>query len=83
MAVINNELEILSKLSENGIKSYKTNDFKKWLSELEEVNKNDRNYVLLSELKTHVNNLPEELGKEKAPESYQYIYNLIKKISQQ
>lgn len=79
-AIISGELEILSKFSDKAIKSIPTEQFKKWMTSLEEVSKESKNYATLTELKNHVNSLPGELIKEKASESYKYIYGILKKL---
>lgn len=81
-AVIDAELTILSKLSDNNIKSIPTEELKKWCStEVKEVDKNSKNINVLNELKEHVNGLPKEISKDKVPECYVYIYNVLKKIN--
>jgi hypothetical protein len=80
-AIISAELEILSKLNDKTIKSIQTEDLKKWMSSLAEVDKNSKNISLLNELKTHITNLPKELEKSKVSECYTFIYNTIKKVN--
>lgn len=79
--IINANLQILNKLSEKDVKTVKTDDLKKWLSKLETVDKNSKNYSTLTELIDFTNKLQNELSKEKVADCYVILYNALKKIS--
>ncbi|ERI90106.1 Occlusion-derived virus envelope protein E25 [Clostridiales bacterium oral taxon 876 str. F0540] len=81
-AVIDAELTILTKLSDNNVKSIPTEELKKWCStEVKEADQNSKNINILKELKQHVNSLPKEITRDKVSECYVYIYNILKKIN--
>jgi hypothetical protein len=79
-AAISAELEVLSKLSDKEIKSIKSSDLKEWLSSLQEIDKSSKNIGLLEEVKAHINALPSEIEKDKAPEYYSFLYSFMKKL---
>lgn len=79
--LIDGELAILSSLSDKSVKSFITDEFKKWCSQLKEVDKNSKNIAVLNELKAQANSLPSELGKDKTEECYVFIYNTLKKLT--
>lgn len=81
-AIISSELDILSKLNDKGIKPIPTDEFKKWLTSLEAVDKESKNFSLLTELTSHINGLPKELSNDNSVNDYKYIYNLLKKLVQ-
>lgn len=80
-AAIGAELEVLSKLSDKEIKSIKSSSLKEWLSSLQEIDKSSKNIELLQEVKAHINALPSEIEKDKAPEYYSFLYSFMKKLS--
>jgi hypothetical protein len=79
--LIDGELGILSILSDKSVKSYITDEFKRWCSQLKEVDKKSKNIDVLNELKAQANSLPNELGKDKSEECYIFIYNTLKKLT--
>ena len=81
-AIISNELSILTKMSDNEVKYIDIKDFKNWCSsEIKAADKNSKNIAVMNELKSHVDSLPNELKKDKVPETYVFLYNQLKKIS--
>lgn len=80
IAVIDANLQIINKLSDKNIKSIKTDDVKKWTGSLQDVEKNSKNYSLLTELKKYISNLPAEITRDNAADNYKFLYNLINEI---
>ncbi|ADK13788.1 MULTISPECIES: hypothetical protein [Clostridium] len=79
--IINANLEILNKLSEQDVKSIQTDELKKWCSSLKsEKTENGNNKLVLKDLTEYVNKLPKEITKDKAEENYMYIFNILKKV---
>jgi hypothetical protein len=78
--MINADIEILNKLSEKDTKSVQTVEFKKWLNSLEGAEEKSSKYNAMTEIKTYLNAMPEELKKEKTENEYIYIYKFIKKL---
>lgn len=81
IAIINAELDILTKLKDYNAKYYKTEDIKKWCDALEKVDDSSKNIAVLNEAKAHIKNMPSKLPKDKVPEYYTFIYNLLKKFT--
>lgn len=78
--IINAKIEVLTKLKEKDVKSIKIEDLKKWTSSLKDVDKNSKNYSLLNGLKKYINELPNELTKEKVEDIYINLYNILYKL---
>jgi hypothetical protein len=79
--IINANLEILNKLSEQDVKSIQTDGLKKWCSSLKsEKTENGNNKLVLKDLMEYVSKLPKEITKDKAEENYIYIFNILKKV---
>lgn len=80
--IINANLEILTKLSAQDVKSIQTEELKKWCSSLEnKEEENNKNKLILKELKEYINKLPKEMAKENSEENYIYLFNILKKMS--
>ncbi len=80
--IINANLEILNKLSEQDVKSIQTDELKKWCSSLKsEKMENSNNKLVLKELKEYVSKLPKEIEKDKAEENYVYMFKVLKKVN--
>lgn len=79
--IINANLLILTKLTEKNVPAVQTKDLKEWCASLKDVEKGSKNYAILTELKGYVKNMPETIAKEKAPDNYVYIYNILKKFN--
>jgi hypothetical protein len=78
--IINANIQILTKLSEQNVKSIQTDSLKSWCASLKAVDKGSRNIMILDDLKLYINSFPKELTKEKAVENYVYLYNTLKKM---
>jgi hypothetical protein len=78
--MISADIEILNKLSEKDTKSILTVALKKWLNSLESSVEKGESYSTMTELKSYLTALPEELKKEKTEQEYIYIYKFIKKL---
>jgi hypothetical protein len=80
IAVFDAELQIINKLQDKSIKSIKTDDLKKWTSSLQNVDKDSRNYKVLSEFKNYITSLPAELTRDTSEDNYRHLYTFIKAI---
>ncbi|GAA0124303.1 MULTISPECIES: SPOR domain-containing protein [Clostridium] len=80
--IIEAELDIINNAMDPKIKSVKTTELKKWVSELDPINENHDAYKEVNELKEHINKLPEEVDKSKASEMNSFIYNQISKFKE-
>ena len=78
--IINAKIEVLTKLKEKDVKSIKIEDLKKWTSSLKDVDKNSKNYSVLDALKKYINELPNELTKDKVESIYIYLYDILYKL---
>ncbi len=78
--LINANLQILNKLSDDSIKAIGTDDLKKWTSNLEQVDKKSKNYKIQQELKNHNAKYPQKLSKTNVEENYIFLYNTLKEI---
>lgn len=77
---INAELDVLSKLSDKNVKSVQSAPLKEWAAaSLKEVDKSSKNIALLNEIKTHINELPNEIESSKVPEYYAFLFNFMRK----
>lgn len=74
--MINGGFNILNKLSENGIESVNTEDFKKWTNELK-VKESDKNYKLFNDFKVKINAIPNQLEHKDKELIYQMNYEII------
>lgn len=80
--LLNAEIDILTKVSDKNTKSYKVSDLKAWCEEnAKKAEGSSKNYDILNEIKTHINGMPDELGKDKVAEYYVFIYNTLKKLT--
>lgn len=79
-AMISAHIEILNKLSEKDTEAIQTVEFKKWLKELEGAEESSESFATVTEIKTYLNAMPEELKRDKAEGEYIYIYNFMKKL---
>lgn len=82
-AIIDGNLQILSKAGEKDVKAIPTDAFKKWCSELQEVDKKSKNYKQLEDLKNHAKNMPKEMSKDKVSDNYSFLYGVLKALSGQ
>lgn len=80
--IIEAELKIINKANESEVKSVKTDELKKWVSELKPLDEKSKYYKEVEELKKHINSLPQEVEKKKAGEMNIYIYNQIIKFKE-
>ncbi|GAA0747577.1 hypothetical protein [Clostridium oceanicum] len=78
--ILNAHIQIVDKLSENGVKSVKTDEFKKWVASLQQVKGKNKNLETLNKMKSYISKMPKELNKDKKNENYSYIYNILKAV---
>ncbi|MBD8048080.1 MAG: SPOR domain-containing protein [Clostridium argentinense] len=78
--IIDAELKIINKTSDAQVKSIKTNELKKWVSSLENLNEDTSLYKDVKEMKDYIASLPEEVDKKKSEEMNIYIYNKLIKF---
>lgn len=71
-------LQILHKLSDNKVKKVQTKQIKEWLEGLKDVSDNSQNYKVLMELKKNTKSLPAEITRENIDKQYQFLYNVFK-----
>ena len=78
--IIEAEIEIINNVKAPNIKSVKTGELKKWVSQLEKVDEKSLCYNEVKKIEEHINSLPEEVSKNEGGEMSKFIYNLIKDI---
>lgn len=78
--ILNAQIKVINKLSENNVQSYKSEDLKKWTTNLKQVDKSSKNYALLKEIKDYINKLPKEISKDKVGEIQNFVYKQISKF---
>ncbi|KYH34474.1 cell division protein FtsN [Clostridium tepidiprofundi DSM 19306] len=81
MEIINANLKVVNKLSEDNVKAIETADFKKWSESLKQVNKKDKNYNRLMKLKDFISELPSKLTKDKIVDVYKVLYNVLNEMN--
>lgn len=69
-------LKVLNTAFNEDVKAVNTTDFKKWVSELEEVKEGD-NKDLLKSFKDQIKSLPEEISKEEVAEQMKHLYTVL------
>jgi len=79
--MINADLKILNTLSEKNTSGVQTADLKKWLITLQGAEEKSPSYATMTEIKSYLTALPEEVKKDKTEEGYIYIYKFIKKLA--
>ncbi|SUY47773.1 transmembrane protein [Clostridium putrefaciens] len=80
--IISANIKVFSKLREKEVMSIKTEEIKKWTSELESTKTKGRQNELLEEIKKFTLELPDEIKKEELNKYYEYIYIYHKKLIQ-
>ncbi len=76
--IAENMIEIMNKTYETGVKSLNTSDIKGWAGELDPTESNMKQYAAVEEMKTYINNLPEEVDKSALQDGMKFIYDKIK-----
>lgn len=76
--IAENMIEVMSKTYDSGVKSLKTSDIKAWTGALEPIEASMKQYSAVEEMKTYINNLPEEVDKSALQDGMELIYNKIK-----
>lgn len=79
LEITNGYLEILNTASQDEVKEIKTNDFKTWASNLEDINEGDY-FEVLKEYKEHISALEENITKENTIKELEFIYSILNKI---
>ncbi|MBB6697437.1 SPOR domain-containing protein [Clostridium algidicarnis] len=80
--IISANIKVFSKLREKEVMSIKTEEIKKWTTELEPIKTKGSQNELLEEIKNFTLELPEEIKKEDLNKYYEYIYIFYKKLIQ-
>lgn len=80
--IISANIKVFSKLREKEVMSIKTEEIKKWTSELKSTKTKGRQNELLEEIKKFTLELPDEIKKEELNKYYEYIYIYHKKLIQ-
>lgn len=76
--IIEANFKIINKASEPNIKSIKSTELKSWANSLQPLEEGMEHYKDVMELKTYIQNLPEEINKTKAAEMIGVTYNKLK-----
>lgn len=74
--IVNGYLKLLNTINKQDVKSIKTNEFKKWVAGLENIDKGD-NINTLKELKDNIKALPDEITKDNSEAIYSEIFKVI------
>ncbi|MDZ5253096.1 SPOR domain-containing protein [Clostridium sp. LIBA-8841] len=77
--IVNGYVNIINKLKEDSVKGVKTTEFKEWVNGLEEDSKSEY-FPIFKELKTGINEIPDEITKENIEGSYQIIFDTLNKF---
>ncbi|GAA0177360.1 hypothetical protein SH2C18_06100 [Clostridium sediminicola] len=80
--VLNGNLKIISEIEQDGASSVKTKTIKEWLNTLAEIDKSEKNYNDLNELKDYTSKLPEAITKENLIPIKEYLYSFIIKFDE-
>lgn len=76
--IINGFMKILNELENEQVKSVNTTEFKKWTKELgQNSNKENIDNDELKSIKEYIEKLPEELEREGAKKSLEFIYGIL------
>lgn len=78
--MIDAQLQITGKLSDSKVKSVQTKQLKEWSDSLNEIDKSEKNYNILKELKEYIKSLPDEVSKDKLEEYNIYLYKKLKEL---
>ena len=76
--IYENIIEVMSKTYESGVKSINTKDIKEWIGQLDPIESAMKQYTAVEEMRTYINNLPDELDKNSITDGMQLIYDKIK-----
>lgn len=74
------DIQIIDKLSQKDVKSYKTQDLKKWCAALQNVDSKSKNYKSLTECKKFISIMPDEINKEYITKIYVFMLNQLKSV---
>ena len=75
-AICDGYLQILTTTFGEDVKSVKTQEFKDWVNTLDSISEGS-NLEKLQELKTYVNNLPEEITQSDVSKQMEYLYDIL------
>ncbi len=78
--IISADIKILNKLSEKDTKAIQTVELKKWMGSLKGAEEKSKNYGALTQIKSYITALPQELKKETTEAGYVYIFKFIKQF---
>lgn len=78
--LIDANMQIVHKLSQDDVKGVKTKELKTWAGKLESIDKNSTNYSVLALIKNNIKNFPETLSKESLVKEKSFICNVLKKM---
>ncbi|GEM_PF-326176 len=75
--IVDNLLQIMNKTNESGVKSINTAEIKTWIGQLEAVDSSMKDYESVEEMKTYINNLPDEVDKNSFDDGLKLIYSKL------
>lgn len=76
--IMDGELQVINKFSSDKVKSVQTKQLKKWCLELKNVNKEEKNYKLLCNLKENIKKLPCDILKSNIEDYNTNLYKNLK-----
>lgn len=74
------QIKLLNKLDDKNIKSINTDEFKKWVGDINVPSESDAYYKQFNDTKNVAMNLPKDLTKEKKDDLYKNTYSILKSI---
>ncbi len=74
-------LQVLNMASETKVKSVQTAELKKWCQALKDPGNSSSNYSVLQQMKKQVEELPQDITKDKVEANYVWLYNVLKALS--
>lgn len=75
--IVTGFMKILNELENEQVRSVNTTDFKKWTNELGKDSKDKEYNEELKKLREHIEKLPEELNRDGAKKSLEFIYKML------
>lgn len=75
-AICDGYIKILNTVLSNDVTAVKTEDFKTWISKLENIEQGE-NKEVLDGLKSHMNELATEINRENVPQEMEFLYKVL------
>lgn len=75
--IVTGFMKILNELENEQVRSVNTTDFKKWTNELGKDSKDKEDNEELKKIREHIEKLPEELNRDGAKKSLEFIYKML------